>query len=90
VAAKKIVGAPDLVVEVASDSTAAMDRIAKYDVYAHTGVTEYWIVKPERRTVEIFVLENRKYRSLGIFSGQQTLPSQVVPGLPVRVEQFFV
>ena len=90
VAAKKIVGAPDLVVEVASDSTAAMDRIAKYDVYAHAGVREYWIVKPERKTVEIFLLDNRKYRSLGIFSGQQTLPSQVVPGLPVRVEQFFV
>src|SRR5712692_8817951 len=90
VAAKKIIGAPDLVVEVASDSTAAMDRIAKYDVYAHAGVTEYWIVKPERKTVEIFLLDNRKYRSLGIFSGQQTLPSQVVPGLPVRVEQFFV
>lgn len=90
VAAKKIVGAPDLVVEVASDSTAAMDRIAKYDVYAHAGVTEYWIVKPERKTVEVFLLENRKYRSLGIFSGQQTLPSLVVPGLPVRVEQFFV
>src|SRR5713226_8174889 len=90
VAEKKIIGAPDLVVEIASPSTAAVDRTAKYDVYAHAGVTEYWIVKPERKTVEIFLLDNRNYRSLGIFSGQQTLPSQVVPGLPVRVEQFFV
>ena len=90
VAAKKIIGAPDLVVEVASYSTAAMDRIAKYPVYAHAGVTEYWIVKPERKTVEVFVLEVGEYRSLGIFSGQQTLPSRVVPGLPARVEQFFV
>lgn len=90
VKAKKIVGAPDLVVEVASYSTAAMDRTAKHDTYARVGVTEYWIVKPERETVEVFVLEVGEYRSLGIFGGQQTLPSLVVPGLPVPVEQFFV
>ncbi len=87
---KKIVGAPDLVVEVASPSTAAYDRLTKYDVYARAGVTEYWIVKPDSRVVEILVLEDGTYRSLGAFSGKATLPSRVVPDLPVRVEQFFV
>ena len=87
---KKIIGAPDLAVEVASPSTAAYDRLTKYDVYARAGVTEYWIVKPDSRAVEILVLENGKYRSLGVFNGKATLPSRVVPGLPVRVEQFFV
>jgi Uma2 family endonuclease len=89
VAEKKIIGAPDLVVEVASPSTAAYDRLTKYDVYARAGVTEYWIVKPTTCTVEVLVLEDREYRSLGVFRGQQTLPSRVVSGLPVRVEQFF-
>ena len=89
VKAKKIVGAPDLVVEVASYSTAAMDRTAKYDTYARVGVTEYWIVKPAGQTVEVFVLEGQEYRSLGIFGGHDLLSSLVVPGLPVRVEQFF-
>lgn len=87
---KKITGAPDLVVEVASPSTAAFDRLSKYDIYARAGVTEYWIVKPTRRTVEVLVLENGEYRSLGIFSGQATLPSRIVPDFPVHVEQFFV
>src|SRR6266446_2870835 len=87
---KKIIGAPDLVVEMASPSTAAYDRLTKYDVYARAGVTEYWIVKPTTRTVEVLVLEDGEYRSLGIFHGQQTLPSRVVAGLTVRVEQFFV
>jgi len=87
---KKIVGAPDLVVEVASPSTAAFDRLTKYDIYARTGVVEYWIVKPADHSVGVLVLENGDYRSLGIFRDQATLPSQVVPGLPVRVEQFFV
>ena len=88
--AKKIVGAPDLVVEVASQSTAAIDRVAKFEVYARAGVAEYWMVKPESHEVEVFVLEGREYRRLGIFSGQQTVPTHIVPGLPVRVEQFFV
>jgi len=86
---KKISGAPDLAVEIASPSTAAYDRLTKYEKYAQAGITEYWIVKPTRRTVEVLVLENGEYRSLGVFSEQATLPSRVIPGLPVRVEQFF-
>ncbi len=90
VAAKKIIGAPDLIVEIASPTTAALDRLTKYDIYARAGIAEYWIVKPTSRTVEVFVLENGKYLSLGVFSGQATLPSRIVPGLPVHAEQFFV
>ncbi len=89
VAEKKISGAPDLAVEIASPSTAAYDRLTKYERYAHAGITEYWIVKSVTRTVEVLVLEHGEYRSLGIFSGQQTLPSHIVPNLPVHVEQFF-
>src|SRR5256886_14153881 len=86
---KKIIGAPDLVVEVASPSTAAYDRLTKYEKYAQAGITEYWIVKPKPRTVEVLVLEAGAYRSLGIFRGEQTLPSRIVPDLPVGVERFF-
>ncbi len=87
---KKVVGAPDLVVEVASPSTAAFDRLTKYDTYARAGVPEYWIVNIDRLTVEILVLESGKYHSLGIFREQQMVPSRILPGLSVRVEQFFL
>ena len=90
VAAKKIIGAPDLVVEVASPSTAAYDRLTKYEKYAGAGIAEYWIVKPARSSIEVLTLEHGEYRSLGIFNGKATLPSRIVPGLPVRVEQFFL
>ena len=86
---KKIVGAPDLVVEVASQSTAAFDRLVKYEVYARAGIAEYWIVKTASRTVEVLALENGEYRSPGLFRGEQTLPSRIVANLPVGVERFF-
>lgn len=81
---------PDLVIEVASPGTATFDRLTKYDVYARAGIAEYWIVKPVQRSVEVLVLQNREYRSLGVFQGQQALSSRIVPDLTVRVGQFFV
>jgi Uma2 family endonuclease len=87
---KKVIGPPDLVVEVLSPGTSVFDRFVKYDTYARAGVPEYWIVYPDRRAVEVLVLEGDKYHSLGLFCGQQTLPSQIVPDLPVYVEQFFL
>lgn len=89
-AKKKMIGAPDLVIAVAADSTAVFDRLNKYDVYARTGVPEYWIANPEARTIEVLVLEDGEYQSPGIFRGKAKLPSRVVPGLDVPVEQFFV
>jgi Uma2 family endonuclease len=85
----RIIGAPDLVVEVASPSTALHDLHAKLDSYTNAGVPEYWVVNPEAQTVELLVLQDGVYISLGIFSGQATLPSQILPDFPVEVELFF-
>lgn len=84
-----VIGAPDLVVEVISPYSGPHDRITKYEKYARAGIPEYWLANPEKRTVEVMVLEDGTYRSPGIFQGQDTLPSRVVPGFPVQVEQFF-
>ena len=47
-------GAPDLVVEVLSPSTARNDKTRKKDVYARCGVREYWLVSPGDKTVEVY------------------------------------
>ena len=52
-----IEGAPDLVVEVLSPSTAPMDRVLKLNRYAEAGVREYWLVDPVARTIEFLVSE---------------------------------
>lgn len=84
-----IVGAPDLVVEIASPSTAGYDRRTKQDAYAEAGVREYWIADASAQTVEVLALEGQAYRTMGVFHGQATLPSRVLPELPIKVVQFF-
>ncbi len=84
----RIIGAPDLVVEILSPGTAGYDRREKQDAYARAGVGEYWIVDPGAQTVELLTLDQGGYRSHGVFRGQARLPSSVVT-LPVPIERFF-
>ncbi len=61
----KIKGVPDLVVEVLSPSTEAMDRGLKKERYARGGVPEYWIADLEEHVIEQYVLEGREYHLVG-------------------------
>ena len=54
-------GAPDLVVEVLSSSTAKNDRTYKKDVYEQCGVQEYWLVSPSEKFIEVYWLDGGKY-----------------------------
>lgn len=60
-------GPPDLVVEIASPSTADRDRGIKLERYRLFGVAEYWVVDPDARTVEVWKLAEgaEKPRVLG-------------------------
>lgn len=54
-------GAPDLVIEILSPSTQRHDRFTKYMLYQKAGVQEYWIVDPDSKAVQSFVLEDGRY-----------------------------
>ena len=54
-------GAPDLVVEVLSPSTAKNDKTRKKDVYARCGVREYWLVGPEDKSIEVYHLDGESF-----------------------------
>jgi len=87
---KRIQGVPDLVVEVSSPGTVGHDRSVKQQAYERAGVREYWFVDPLAYTIEILILEGKAYKSLGVYSGEQTLPSLVVPALEdVAAEKLF-
>lgn len=54
-------GAPDLVVEVLSPSTAKNDKGYKMKAYAKFGVKEYWIVNPADKSVDIYTLKDSSF-----------------------------
>lgn len=58
----RVRGAPDLVVEIASPSNAARDRVHKLALYAEHGVPEYWIVDPAERVIEFLLLDGDRYK----------------------------
>ena len=51
---EQVTGAPDLVAEILSPSTARRDRGVKLDLYARRGVREYWIVDPVEDVVDVW------------------------------------
>lgn len=68
---KNVRCAPDLVVEILSETTADRDRHLKKSLYEKSGVAEYWIVDPDARTVEQYVLgESGRYEKRGPFHDQ--------------------
>lgn len=80
--------APDMVVEVLSESTAAIDRGVKFEDYALHGVAEYWLVDPDQETVEQYLLEGNAYTlALKVRSG--TIQSVVVQGFEIPVRAIF-
>jgi Uma2 family endonuclease len=58
---KKVSGVPDLLVEILSPSTKGRDRTKKFARYERAGVREYWIVDPDARVVEQYVLRAGRY-----------------------------
>ncbi len=80
--------APDLVVEVLSGSTAQNDRGIKYRDYATSGVTEYWIIDPETKMVEQYLLQENQYE-LRIKSDSGEIHSVAVPGFTIPIQAIF-
>lgn len=57
----RIIGAPDFVLEVLSDSSRSKDMIVKTEKYMSAGCREYWIVDPANETVVVYDFENDRY-----------------------------
>ena len=54
-------GAPDLVVEILSPSTAKRDKADKFRKYEQYGVKEYWLVSPEAKSVDVYIRKDDKF-----------------------------
>ena len=82
-------GAPDLVVEIASPSTARRDRTIKADLYARFGVAEYWICNPTSETVDTLRLERGRLVPAGHYTLTDPLSTPLLPGLQIDLRDVF-
>jgi Uma2 family endonuclease len=84
-------GVPDLVLEVLSPSTAAMDRGLKMETYARHGIPEYWIADGDRQAIEVYRLDPTAgaYRSIATYRRGERATTPLLPALAVDVAQIF-
>ena len=82
-------GAPDLVVEIRSPSTARQDWTVKREIYARHGVKEYWLVDPEAATVSVLLLDSGKLKVVGVYGEKDTLTSTTLEGFTIALADIF-
>ncbi|MCI5158845.1 MAG: Uma2 family endonuclease [Candidatus Electrothrix sp. AUS1_2] len=80
---------PDLVAEVLSPSSAYHDLRTKFRAYEQAGVQEYWIVDPERKSVEVFVNSAGKFELRQEVEGEGAVRSVLLQGLSIDLADIF-
>ncbi len=86
---KYIEGVPDLAVEIISPYTQKLDKIFKKKLYETYRVKEYWIVEPDKKTMEIFSHTGRIYDFRGIYEAGDMVASDLIKGLKFNLSEIF-
>ena len=89
---KNVQGAPDLVVEVLSDSTRKRDEGIKLQRYDLLGVQEYWVVDPKRSEARIYRRSGEHLQQAADLSAasRDFLTSPFFPGLQIPLFDVFL
>lgn len=86
---RKIVGVPDLLVEILSPSTGSHDKIRKKSLYERFGVKEYWIVDPVLHTIDQFILEGQKLQLHATYGTGDRLSSDLMICIDIDLDSLF-
>lgn len=84
---KGCIGAPDVVIEILSPSTAYKDETEKLKLYEKHGVKEYWIVNPEAKYIMIYRIEDERYGKPEYLKEDEVLESRVLTGLRIDLRE---
>ncbi|TLS51640.1 Uma2 family endonuclease [Paenibacillus antri] len=83
-----IEGAPDIVAEILSPSTAKRDKIGKMRAYAAYGIPEYWIVDPAACVLDQYMLAaDGKYELSNVYAGEEPVVSPRLPCLAFAMQE---
>jgi Uma2 family endonuclease len=86
VAKKNIQGAPNIVIEVLSESTRRKDQIIKRKLYERFGIDEYWLVDPDH---DNFTIYRRSGTAFARVEAAGTITSPLLPGFTLDVNNLF-
>jgi Uma2 family endonuclease len=87
---KGCLGAPDLVVEVQSPSTAKHDLNEKFHLYEEAGVKEYWVVFPRDKGLTVFLLqEDGKFDKGTSYEFEGKVSVSIFKGLEIDLQELF-
>ncbi len=86
---KIIEGAPDLIIEILSPSTAYYDLRHKADVYAESGVREYWVVDSMEKRIDIFSNAGNSFNLVSKVEAEGEARSAIFPEFRVDVGKLF-
>ena len=81
-------GIPDIVVEILS-SDRSRDLVRKRQIYAESGVQEYWIIDPAADTVSQLALQGGEYTERAALGVDDTLSTPLLPGLEIPLGAIF-
>lgn len=88
--AKGCRGAPEMVVEILSPSTAAKDLKVKLSLYERRGVREVWFIHPAERIVTVYMLsDGARYGKPAYYGTKDAVESSVLPGMKIELEKLF-
>jgi hypothetical protein len=73
--------------ELSSPATRETDRGEKFFEYAKAGVHEYWLVDPEKRTIEVYALHGHVYEPVAL--SRERACSKLLEGFCVSPEEIF-
>ena len=82
---QKLFPAPDIAVEILSSSTEKNDRGVKFKEYALHDIAEYWIIDPEKKTFEQYILEGKSYMLNSKVTNKGIILCNVLQGLEITV-----
>ncbi len=82
-------GAPDLVIEILSASTADRDLGYKHELHGRHGVPEYWIVDPMGETISVHRQRDGRLELAETFERRDTLRTAVLDGLQLKLDDIF-
>ena len=84
-------GAPDLVIEIISETTRKKNEVTKRKLYERFGVQEYWVVDPELETVKIFRRAQQGYsRAIELSKeAHDILTTKLLAGFDLALTEIF-